>query len=88
LLPGGAGSFLFSLAYAPPIKTSENYRALAGFWISGNRSFVFTSYNILLSTIKLRSILYMIIEKFHPGKVKDLYKRSDETGRMPPEGVK
>ncbi len=32
-------------------------------------------------------MLYMIIEKFHPGKVKDLYKRFDEKGRMLPEGV-
>ncbi len=30
---------------------------------------------------------YMIIESFHPGKVKDLYKRFDEKGRMLPEGV-
>jgi hypothetical protein len=29
----------------------------------------------------------MIIEKFHPGKVKDLYKRFDEKGRMMPEGL-
>jgi len=32
-------------------------------------------------------MLYMIIEKFHPGKVKDLYKRFAEKGRMLPEGV-
>lgn len=30
---------------------------------------------------------YMIIERFHPGKVKALYKRFDEKGRMLPEGV-
>ncbi|MBK5269404.1 MAG: DUF3303 family protein [Bacteroidia bacterium] len=30
---------------------------------------------------------YMIIEKFHPGKVKDLYKRFDEKGRLMPEGL-
>ena len=29
----------------------------------------------------------MIIEKFHPGKVKTLYKRFEEKGRMIPEGV-
>ena len=29
----------------------------------------------------------MIIEKFHPGKVKDLYQRFDEKGRMLPDGV-
>jgi uncharacterized protein (UPF0332 family) len=31
---------------------------------------------------------YMIIEKFHPGKVKTMYQRFDEKGRMLPEGVK
>ncbi len=30
---------------------------------------------------------YMIIEKFHPGKVKDMYQRFVEKGRMLPEGV-
>jgi hypothetical protein len=30
---------------------------------------------------------YMIIEKFHPGKIKTLYARYDEKGRMAPEGV-
>ena len=30
---------------------------------------------------------YMIIEKFHPGKVKDMYRRFTEKGRMMPEGV-
>lgn len=30
---------------------------------------------------------YMIIERFHPGKVKALYERFDEKGRMLPEGV-
>jgi Protein of unknown function (DUF3303) len=33
-------------------------------------------------------MLYMIIEKFHPGKVKSLYKRFEEKGRMLPEGVR
>ena len=33
-------------------------------------------------------MLYMIIEKFHADKVKQLYKRFDEKGRMMPEGVK
>jgi len=30
---------------------------------------------------------YMIIERFHTGKVKALYKRFDEKGRMLPEGI-
>lgn len=30
---------------------------------------------------------YMIIERFHPGKIKELYKRFDEKGRMMPDGV-
>lgn len=29
----------------------------------------------------------MIVEKFRPGKVKELYKRFDEKGRLMPEGV-
>jgi hypothetical protein len=29
----------------------------------------------------------MIIENFHPGKVKELYKRFEEKGRLMPEGV-
>jgi hypothetical protein len=33
-------------------------------------------------------MLYMVIEHFHPGKVKELYRRFDEKGRMLPEGVK
>lgn len=32
-------------------------------------------------------MFYMIIEKFHPGKVKPLYKRFEERGRMMPPGV-
>ncbi len=32
-------------------------------------------------------MLYMIIETFHPGKNKQIYKRFDEQGRMMPEGV-
>ena len=32
-------------------------------------------------------MVYMIIERFHPGKVKELYKRFEENGRMMPEGV-
>jgi len=32
-------------------------------------------------------MIYMIIERFHPGKVKELYQRFDEKGRMLPEGV-
>lgn len=32
-------------------------------------------------------MLYMVIEHFRPGKVKDLYKRFDEKGRMVPDGV-
>lgn len=31
---------------------------------------------------------YMVIEKFMPGRIKDLYQRFAETGRMLPEGVK
>ena len=33
-------------------------------------------------------MLYMIIEHFHSGKIKELYRRFDEKGRMLPEGVK
>jgi 2-hydroxy-3-keto-5-methylthiopentenyl-1-phosphate phosphatase len=32
-------------------------------------------------------MLFMIIEKFHPGKVKNLYQRFEEKGRLMPEGV-
>ena len=32
-------------------------------------------------------MLYMIIEKFRPGKVKALYKRFEEKGRLMPEGL-
>ena len=32
-------------------------------------------------------MVYMVIERFHPGKVKELYKRFDERGRTLPEGV-
>lgn len=32
-------------------------------------------------------MLYMIIEKFHPDKVKTLYKRFEEKGRLMPEGL-
>ena len=32
-------------------------------------------------------MLYMVIERFKPGKVKDMYKRFDEKGRMAPDGV-
>ena len=30
---------------------------------------------------------FMIIERFRPGKVKEMYRRFDEKGRMLPEGV-
>ena len=30
---------------------------------------------------------YLIIEHFHPGKIKDMYERFDKKGRMMPEGV-
>ena len=30
---------------------------------------------------------YMIIERFHPGKIKELYRRFAEKGRMLPVGV-
>ena len=32
-------------------------------------------------------MLFMIIEKFHPGKVKLIYQRVDEKGRSLPDGV-
>jgi hypothetical protein len=32
-------------------------------------------------------MLYMIIEKFHPFKVKELYERFEEKGRLMPEGL-
>ena len=32
-------------------------------------------------------MLFMVIEHFRPGKVKEMYKRFDEKGRMAPEGV-
>jgi len=32
-------------------------------------------------------MLYMVIERFHTDKLKELYKRFDEKGRMMPEGV-
>ena len=32
-------------------------------------------------------MLFMVIEKFYPGKVKLLYERFDEKGRLLPEGV-
>lgn len=32
-------------------------------------------------------MLYMIIERFHPGKAKAIYKRFEEKGRLAPEGV-
>lgn len=33
-------------------------------------------------------MLWMVIEKYYPGKVKLLYERFDEKGRLLPEGVK
>lgn len=33
-------------------------------------------------------MVYMIIERFHPGKVNHIYKRFDEKGRMLPDGVR
>jgi GNAT superfamily N-acetyltransferase len=33
-------------------------------------------------------MLYMIIENFHRGKVKEIYQRFEEKGRLMPEGVK
>ena len=32
-------------------------------------------------------MLYMIIERFHPGKEKIIYQRFEEKGRMLPEGI-
>ena len=31
---------------------------------------------------------YMIIERFHPGKLRAMYERFEQKGRMLPEGVK
>ena len=33
-------------------------------------------------------MLYMVIEKFHTGKVKALYERFEKEGRLMPEGVR
>lgn len=33
-------------------------------------------------------MLYLVIEKFHKGKEKELYKRFDEEGRLMPEGIR
>ena len=33
-------------------------------------------------------MLFMIIERFHPAKVKELYQRFEEKGRMMPEGLR
>jgi len=52
--------------------------------------------NIINTTLQRRinfasttylDMLFMIIERFHPGKVKDLYKRFEEKGRLMPEGL-
>ncbi|MEP7254530.1 MAG: DUF3303 family protein [Ferruginibacter sp.] len=32
-------------------------------------------------------MVYMIIERFYPNKVRELYKRFEEKGRMMPDGV-
>jgi len=32
-------------------------------------------------------MFYMVIEHFRPGKVKEMYKRFDQNGRMAPDGV-
>ena len=32
-------------------------------------------------------MLYMIIERFHPDKIKELYERFDKKGRLLPKGV-
>jgi len=32
-------------------------------------------------------MFYLIIERFHPGKIKSLYQRFEEKGRLLPEGV-
>ena len=32
-------------------------------------------------------MVYMIIERFYPDKIKELYKRFEEKGRMLPDGV-
>jgi hypothetical protein len=36
---------------------------------------------------QIYSMLYMVIERFRPGKIEELYKRFDEKGRMAPESV-
>jgi hypothetical protein len=36
---------------------------------------------------KITSMQYMIIERFHPGKANELYKRFEAQGRMLPERV-
>lgn len=33
-------------------------------------------------------MIFMVIETFHPGKVKECYKRFEEKGRILPDGVK
>ncbi len=33
-------------------------------------------------------MLFMVIETFHPGKVRDLYQRFEQRGRLLPPGVK
>lgn len=42
---------------------------------------------IVACIIKRLCMLYMVIEHFHPGQVKELYRRFDEKGRMLPKGV-
>ena len=32
-------------------------------------------------------MIYMIVERFHPGKVRSVYERVGEKGRMMPDGV-
>lgn len=44
-------------------------------------------YSIFNIKYSITGMTYMIIERFHPGKVKMLYKRFDEKGRMMPAGV-
>jgi Protein of unknown function (DUF3303) len=48
---------------------------------------LFYNFIAIIDLTKPALMQYMIIERFHAGKVKSLYKRFDEKGRMLPEGV-
>ena len=42
---------------------------------------------LLYELIKQFDMTFLIIETFHPGKVKQVYERFDQQGRMLPNGV-